>query len=145
MVRDRDQAFVAEQESRRKILRARLETEGSIALGSQHGSIIVNESKRDDQGFIYINDEIAQRIKEHQITGVRFMWDQLVVAKERQGCLLAHTMGLGKTMQVITLLVTISQAAASNDPTVSSQIPEEMRKSRTLILSPATLANNWLG
>ncbi|KAI0905039.1 hypothetical protein F4823DRAFT_567141 [Ustulina deusta] len=144
MVRDRDQAFVAEQESRRKILRARLETEGSIALGSQHGSIIVNESKRDDQGFIYINDEIAQRIKEHQITGVRFMWDQLVVAKERQGCLLAHTMGLGKTMQVITLLVTISQAAASNDPTVSSQIPEEMRKSRTLILSPATLANNWL-
>ncbi|KAI1426151.1 hypothetical protein F5Y12DRAFT_794615 [Xylaria sp. FL1777] len=143
MVRGRDHAFAAEQESRRKILRARLETEGSTALGSQHGSIIVNESKGDDQGFIYINNEIARQIKDHQITGVRFMWDQLVVAKERQGCLLAHTMGLGKTMQVITLLVTISQAAASNDPTVSSQIPEEMRESRTLILCPATLVNNW--
>ncbi|TGJ82914.1 hypothetical protein E0Z10_g5844 [Xylaria hypoxylon] len=144
MVRDLDQALTAEQENRRKLLRARLEQEGSTALGSQHGSIIVNESKGDDQGFIYINDEIAPRIKDHQTAGVRFMWDQLVVAKKRQGCLLAHTMGLGKTMQVITLLVTISQASASDDPTVSSQIPEELRESRTLILCPATLVNNWL-
>ncbi|KAI0535213.1 hypothetical protein GGR58DRAFT_21039 [Xylaria digitata] len=144
MVRDQDQAFRAEQESRRKLLRARLVTEGSTALGSQHGSIIVNESKGDDQGFIYIHDEIAPRIKDHQTTGVRFMWDQLVVAKKRQGCLLAHTMGLGKTMQVITLLLTIGQASASDDPTVSSQIPEELRESRTLILCPATLVNNWL-
>ncbi|KAI0425256.1 P-loop containing nucleoside triphosphate hydrolase protein [Xylaria sp. FL1042] len=144
MVRGRDQAFMAEQESRRKLLRARLETEGSAALGSQHGSIIVNEGKEKDQGFIYINDEIARRIKDHQITGVRFMWDQLVGAKERQGCLLAHTMGLGKTMQVITLLVTIGQASASDDPNVLSQIPEDMRESKTLILCPATLVNNWL-
>ncbi|GAP89363.1 putative snf2 family domain-containing protein [Rosellinia necatrix] len=143
MVRELDQAGRAERESRRKLLRERLVTEGSMALGSQHGSIIVNESKGDDQGFIYINDEIARRIKEHQVTGVRFMWDQVVVAKKRQGCLLAHTMGLGKTMQVITLLVAINQAALSSDPTVSSQIPEELRESRTLILCPATLVNNW--
>ncbi|KAI1757811.1 hypothetical protein F4782DRAFT_525626 [Xylaria castorea] len=144
IVREMDQAAAAERESRRKLLRERLVTEGSMALGSQHGSIIVNESKSDDQGFIYINNEIARRIKDHQVTGVRFMWDQLVVAKNKQGCLLAHTMGLGKTMQVITLLTTIGQASASNDPTISSQIPEEMRESRTLILCPATLVNNWL-
>ncbi|KAI0486862.1 hypothetical protein F4859DRAFT_316379 [Xylaria cf. heliscus] len=144
MAREMDQAATAEREGRRKLLRERLVTEGSMALGSQHGSIIVNESKGDDQGFIYINDEIARRIKEHQVAGVRFMWDQLVVAKNRQGCLLAHTMGLGKTMQVITLLATIGQASASNDPTISSQIPEEMREPRTLILCPATLVNNWL-
>ncbi|KAI0460393.1 hypothetical protein F5B21DRAFT_6066 [Xylaria acuta] len=144
IVRELDQAAAAERESRRKLLRERLVTEGSMALGSQHGSIIVNESKGDDQGFIYINDEIARRIKDHQIAGVRFMWDQLVVAKHRQGCLLAHTMGLGKTMQVITLLTTIGQASASDDPTIFSQIPEEMRESRTLILCPATLVNNWL-
>ncbi|KAJ8119850.1 hypothetical protein ONZ43_g3290 [Nemania bipapillata] len=84
------------------------------------------------------------RIKEHQVTGVRFMWDQLVAARKRQGCLLAHTMGLGKTMQVITLLATIGQASASSDPTVVSQIPEEMRESRTLIICPSTLVNNWM-
>ncbi|KAI0550222.1 hypothetical protein F4679DRAFT_213176 [Xylaria curta] len=144
IVREMDQAAAAERESRRKLLRERLVTEGSMALGSQHGSIIVNESKSDDQGFIYINDEIARQIKDHQVTGVRFMWDQLVAAKNRQGCLLAHTMGLGKTMQVITLLTTIGQASASDDPTISSQIPEEMRESRSLILCPATLVNNWL-
>ncbi|RYC58078.1 hypothetical protein CHU98_g8124 [Xylaria longipes] len=144
IVREMDQAAAAERESRRKLLRERLVAEGSMALGSQHGSIIVNESKGDDQGFIYINDEIARRIKDHQVTGVRFMWDQLVVAKNRQGCLLAHTMGLGKTMQVITLLTTIGQASASDDPTIFSQIPEGMRESRTLVLCPATLVNNWL-
>ncbi|KAJ2988046.1 hypothetical protein NUW58_g4182 [Xylaria curta] len=144
MAREMDQAAAAERENRRKLLRERLETEGSTALGSQHGSIIVNESKGDDQGFIYINDKIARRIKDHQVTGVRFMWDQLVATESRQGCLLAHTMGLGKTMQVITLLVTIGQASASDDPTIFSQIPDEMRESRTLILCPATLVNNWL-
>lgn len=144
ITRELDQAAEKERETRRKILRERLVTEGSMALGSQHGSLIVNESKRDDQGFIYIHEEIAGRIKEHQVTGVRFMWDQLVATKKRQGCLLAHTMGLGKTMQVITLLVTIGQASASDDPSVSSQIPEEMRDSKTLILCPATLVNNWL-
>ncbi|KAI0976012.1 hypothetical protein F4678DRAFT_210295 [Xylaria arbuscula] len=144
MVRVENKTFVAEQEARRKLLRARLETEGSTALGSQHGKIIVNEGKRDEHGFIYINDEIARRIMAHQTTGVRFMWDQLVVAKERQGCLLAHTMGLGKTMQVITLLVTIAQASASADPTVSCQIPEELRKPKSLVLCPATLVNNWM-
>lgn len=144
IVREMDQAAAAERESRRKLLRKRLVTEGSMALGSQHGSIIVNESKRDDQGFIYINEEIARRIKDHQVVGVRFMWDQLVAGKNRQGCLLAHTMGLGKTMQVITLLTTIGQASASDDPTISSQIPEEMREPRILILCPATLVNNWM-
>ncbi|KAI0526544.1 P-loop containing nucleoside triphosphate hydrolase protein [Xylaria bambusicola] len=144
MARGRDQAFAKEQESRRKNLRATLAAFGSSALGSQHGRLIVNESKGDDQGFIYIHDDIAPRIKQHQIEGVRFMWDQLVVAKERQGCLLAHTMGLGKTMQVITLLITINEASVSDDPTVVSQIPEEMHQSRTLILCPATLVNNWM-
>ncbi|KAI1431593.1 hypothetical protein GGR50DRAFT_56597 [Xylaria sp. CBS 124048] len=144
MVRKVDHAGVVEREHRRKLLRERLMAEGDMGVDSQQGRVIVNESKKDDQGFIYIHDEIAPRIKEHQVTGVRFMWDQLLVAEKRQGCLLAHTMGLGKTMQVITLLVAIHQAAVSDDPTISSQVPEEMRESKTLILCPATLVNNWL-
>ncbi|KAI8624384.1 hypothetical protein F5Y19DRAFT_317860 [Xylariaceae sp. FL1651] len=143
IVREIDQAGAVERNIRRTNLRNRLLTEGSMALGSQSGSIIINESKKDDQGFVYIHPEIAARIKDHQITGVRFMWDQIIDTKKRQGCLLAHTMGLGKTMQVITLLVAIGQASESTDPTISSQIPEELRESRTLILCPATLVNNW--
>jgi superfamily II DNA or RNA helicase len=56
---------------------------------------------------------------------------------------LAHTMGLGKTMQVITCLMAVVQAAQSDDETVSRQIPQHLRKSRSLILCPPTLMLNW--
>jgi len=52
-------------------------------------------------------------------------------------------MGLGKTMQVITLLVVIAESAASEDESVRSQIPENLRDSKTLILCPPSLVDNW--
>ncbi|KAI5924934.1 hypothetical protein F4810DRAFT_102974 [Camillea tinctor] len=145
-LRESDQARIAEQARRRQILRekiGRMQALGEIDPSSQT-TMIINESKADDQGFIYVHPEIAERIKEHQVSGVRFMWNQIVDAETKQGCLLAHTMGLGKTMQIITLLVTIAQASHSEDATIHSQIPEELRESKTLILCPSTLVNNWM-
>lgn len=46
-------------------------------------------------------------------------------------------------MQAITFLVTVAEAAASTDPTVVEQIPKALRKSRTLLLCPPTLVENW--
>ncbi|RYO99926.1 hypothetical protein DL764_006667 [Monosporascus ibericus] len=145
-LREIERVLAQEQEARKKQLRAnleRLEASG-VVMGSQR-AMIINESKEENQGFIYVHDEIAPRIKEHQVAGIRFMWDQ-VVSKSgtRQGCLLAHTMGLGKTMQIITLLVAISQASASEDESIRSQIPDELRESKTLIICPPGLVNNWL-
>ncbi len=141
-----DRARIAEQEARRSHLRRRfeqLEASGEV-MGSQR-AMIINESKEEGQGFIYVHREIASRIKDHQVSGVRFMWDQ-VVAKSgtRSGCLLAHTMGLGKTMQIITLLVAIAQAAASDDESIRSQIPDDLLESKTLIICPPSIVNNWL-
>ncbi|KAL1837033.1 hypothetical protein VTJ49DRAFT_4344 [Mycothermus thermophilus] len=135
--------FNKELERRRRQLQEKLASQGTVS--SKQARLIVNESKEsDEQAFIYINDHIGAKIKDHQIDGVRFMWNQVVVhSKVRQGCLLAHTMGLGKTMQVITLLVVIAESSDSSDESIRSQIPENLREGKTLILCPPSLIDNW--
>jgi SNF2 family DNA or RNA helicase len=49
---------------------------------------------------IYLHKDIGEHVKPHQLAGIQFMWRELIEAKKPQGCLLAHVMGLGKTMQV---------------------------------------------
>ncbi|PHH85296.1 hypothetical protein CDD83_627 [Cordyceps sp. RAO-2017] len=142
-IREREKRRVEEQEARRLKLRAALDTSGSMPRDKSR--LIINEAKQEDQPFIYVNEETGKRIKDHQIEGVRFIWNQVVLDEDaRQGCLLAHTMGLGKTMQVITFLVAIQESVASPDPAVRSQIPEDLRQSKTLILCPAGLVDNWM-
>lgn len=128
-------------ESRRLRLREGL----AEVLPKDMTRFIINETKEDDEELIYINPRTRGSIKDHQIEGVRFMWNQIVVkSKVRQGCLLAHTMGLGKTMQVVTLLVAIAEAALSKNKAVYKQVPKELRESRTLILCPSGLVDNWI-
>lgn len=144
-LREIDQRRVKEQEERRNAMRARLAMFGDNQVSPNKTRFIINESKEADEGYIYVPDHIAGMIKDHQISGIRFMWNQVVVNTQvRQGCLLAHTMGLGKTMQIITLLITIAQSAASGDSSISSQIPKDLKESRTLVLAPAGLVNNWM-
>ncbi|OQE24891.1 hypothetical protein PENFLA_c009G02158 [Penicillium flavigenum] len=92
---------------------------------------------------ICLDPHIAQYVKPHQLSGIRFMFREIVENKSEEGCLLAHTMGLGKTMQVISLLVTISSAGVSPNPAIRDQIPEALRQSKTLLLCPASLIQNW--
>lgn len=126
------------QQARRILLRQKLE---DSVISTEKRRLIVNESKMEGHGLVFIHEHIAPRIKDHQIDGVRFMWDQIT---RGTGCLLAHTMGLGKTMQVITLLTAIADAAKSKDETVSVQIPEHLRSLTTLVLCPPGILNNWI-
>ncbi|KGO78123.1 Helicase, C-terminal [Penicillium italicum] len=93
--------------------------------------------------MICLDPHIAQYVKSYQLSGIQFMFREIIENKREEGCLLAHTMGLGKTMQVISLLVTISNAGASEDPSIRDQIPEQLRQSKTLLLCPASLIQNW--
>ncbi|KAH0544392.1 hypothetical protein FGG08_001418 [Glutinoglossum americanum] len=159
--RENDRQRLREQEQRRAQLEKRLARMGTTSAGDP-SRIIVNTGKFENQEFIFLNEHIGKRIKPHQIQGVQFMWRELVMdEKSLQGCLLAHTMGLGKTMQVyvyfnsrfarivlltgisITLLVTIAEAARSANPGVYSQIPPSLRQSRSLVLCPPSLIDNW--
>eukprot|EP01063_Lacrimia_lanifica_P039981 TRINITY_DN8929_c0_g1_i3.p1 TRINITY_DN8929_c0_g1~~TRINITY_DN8929_c0_g1_i3.p1 ORF type:complete len:719 (+),score=291.62 TRINITY_DN8929_c0_g1_i3:81-2237(+) len=50
---------------------------------------------------VVLKDEAAAALKDHQIDGVRFMYRHIAV--NGQGCMLAHSMGLGKSAQVVVL------------------------------------------
>ncbi|PYH42025.1 putative SNF2 family helicase/ATPase [Aspergillus saccharolyticus JOP 1030-1] len=93
---------------------------------------------------IHLHEAIARRVKPHQLKGIQFMWRELIADETHQGCLLAHTMGLGKTMQVISLLVTISAASNSDNLQITEQVPERFRSAQTLVLCPSSLTENWL-
>ncbi|KAL1851141.1 hypothetical protein Plec18170_006465 [Paecilomyces lecythidis] len=131
------QLRVAIQEQQRKLLEQKME---SVGVSNDDPSLMAVTF---GAPIIYLDPHIGRRIKPHQLKGVQFMWRELIQDEKHQGCLLAHTMGLGKTMQVISLLVTISAAAASTDPSVREQVPDRFHRSQTLILCPSSLIDNW--
>ena len=113
---------------------------------SDTSKVVVNPGKLADQDFIYLNHEFGNgaHIKPHQVEGLQFLWREITSEHEDlQGCLLAQIMGLGKTMQVLALLVTLSEAARSSNKNVRDQVPPDLRDSRTLILCPPALVENW--
>jgi len=64
--------------------------------------------------LVEVDKKIVSKLKPHQARGVKFMWDacfesiaQIEEDKVPGGAILAHCMGLGKTLQTITLTHTI--------------------------------------
>ncbi|RAL05549.1 putative SNF2 family helicase/ATPase [Aspergillus ibericus CBS 121593] len=131
------QLRVAVQESLRQKLERKLESMGVSNTDATRQAVSFGNP------VIYLDPHIGQRVKPHQLHGVQFMWRELIEDETHQGCLLAHTMGLGKTMQVISLIVTIANAAASEDPEIRQKVPKELLRSQTLILCPSSLIENW--
>lgn len=132
-----DRYRVQEQERRRQMMLARLQSQEAVG---EARNVIVNSV---EEVPILLDQHIARRIKPHQESGVQFIWRELIEDKKHQGCLLAHTMGLGKTMQVISFLVTLAQCNASERSEVRNLVPKKLRSGRVLILCPASLVDNW--
>lgn len=108
--------------------------------------VVVNPGKLEDHDFVYLNPRFGNGacLRPHQREGLQFLWREITADNEDlQGCLLAQTMGLGKTMQIIALMVALSEASRSPNPNIYRQVPHTLRESRTLVLCPPALVENW--
>ncbi|KAF2218411.1 hypothetical protein BDZ85DRAFT_94018 [Elsinoe ampelina] len=152
-VRSRPKDIVAENNRSQAIMRMKKaeesqQTSDQMALSQMlPGSddtpdeVTINTLREDDEVPINLNPTIAKKVKPHQIDGIRFIWRE-VMAEGNEGCILAHTMGLGKTCQAISFLVTLQEAG--EDERTKRQIPKPLRKLRALILCPPAVLPNWL-
>ncbi|KAL9102235.1 MAG: hypothetical protein Q9163_002595 [Psora crenata] len=124
-----------------KLRRAKMQAGSADAT-----EVIVNPGKLIHQEYIRLDHKLTDvaPLKPHQEEGLQFLWREITADPEDlQGCLLAQTMGLGKTVQVIALLVALSQAGQSPEQGVQEQVPPSLRGSHTLILCPPALVENW--
>ena len=70
------------------------------------GKILINVARMKKDAQIFVADHLVPHLKKHQIGGVRFMYATLIESSTKfantpgHGSVLAHSMGLGKTLQV---------------------------------------------
>ncbi|KAG6456211.1 hypothetical protein O3G_MSEX009605 [Manduca sexta] len=92
----------------------------------------------EDQPVVTVHAFFTKVMKAHQYEGVKFMWDACFESLSKigsghpgGGCILAHCMGLGKTLQVLALLHTVL-----THPQVGMK--------RVLVCCPLSTVLNWV-
>ncbi|KAM7351107.1 uncharacterized protein ACRADG_004087 isoform 2-T2 [Cochliomyia hominivorax] len=91
---------------------------------------------KETETFIKVHPGIVKYLKPHQFDGVRFMYDSCYGGVDTlkkspgSGCILAHCMGLGKTLQLIALLHTVISY-------------KELKTTKILVLCPKSTVMNW--
>ncbi|KAK6639775.1 hypothetical protein RUM43_008050 [Polyplax serrata] len=85
-----------------------MHTNDKYNLPDEKGRIIVNVGHPEAEMDLFLAPQIAKIIKPHQIGGIRFLYDNVIESIDRFstsagfGCILAHSMGLGKTLQIVS-------------------------------------------
>mmetsp|Transcript_6394 Transcript_6394/g.12014 ORF Transcript_6394/g.12014 Transcript_6394/m.12014 type:complete len:1332 (-) Transcript_6394:571-4566(-) len=108
---------------------------------------VINPRRPMHEPPVLISPILAYHLQPHQLGGVRFMWENLIgdsvmeSGNKGTGCILAHSMGLGKTLQVITLLHTmLTRFSPKNKDKYGAGAPS-LRTA--LILTPVNIIYNW--
>lgn len=85
---------------------------------------------------VVVDPRLSRVLRPHQREGVQFMYDCVMGLKggfKGNGCILADGMGMGKTIQAITLLWTLLRQGPDGVPAAR----------KALIVAPSSLVANW--
>lgn len=100
--------------------------------------LVLDFDEKTKKSLLEVDKNLARKLKPHQANGVKFMWNACFETIKRcrkesgSGCILAHCMGLGKTLQVITLVHTLLTNSESTGV------------SRVLVVCPLSTVLNWV-
>lgn len=97
---------------------------------NEESTYIVNISRKKGIEPVYINEDIGELLKPHQIDGIRFLWKVLIeMEKDKmKGGILAHSMGLGKTFQIVVFSLLLFENSIINN---------------MIIICPNSVLKNW--
>lgn len=99
---------------------------------------VEEDEKGEKKELLWVDKKLVRKLKPHQGAGIRFMFDACFESIKRaetekgSGCILAHCMGLGKTLQVVTLVHTLLTAS------------ERTGVHRVLVICPLSTVLNWV-
>ncbi|KAI0081996.1 hypothetical protein K474DRAFT_1612582 [Panus rudis PR-1116 ss-1] len=85
---------------------------------------------------VVLDPILARKLRPHQVEGVKFMYECVMgMAHSGKGCILADEMGMGKTLQTITLIWTLlkQNPYGGIGPVIG----------KAMIVCPVSLVNNW--
>ncbi|XP_016116138.1 transcriptional regulator ATRX-like, partial [Sinocyclocheilus grahami] len=129
---------IAERERLREKLRETIVVEESSQVTCPITTkLVLDEDEETKEPLVQVHRNLVTKLKPHQVDGVQFMWDcccesmKKVEKSSGSGCILAHCMGLGKTLQVVTFLHTLL-------------LCEKMNFSTALVVCPLNTVLNWL-
>ncbi|XP_050344048.1 transcriptional regulator ATRX homolog isoform X2 [Nymphalis io] len=100
--------------------------------------VVLDFDPETKEPLIEVDKGLVKKLKPHQANGIKFMWNACFESVKRikkdkgSGCILAHCMGLGKTLQVVSLthtLLTHNSLTGVN---------------RVLVVCPLSTVLNWV-
>uniref|UniRef100_A0A8C5HMB0 DNA helicase n=1 Tax=Gouania willdenowi TaxID=441366 RepID=A0A8C5HMB0_GOUWI len=129
---------IAEREALKTKLREVIEVGESSQIACPITTkLVLDEDEETKEPLVQVHRNLVTKLKPHQVDGVQFMWDcccesvKKVQKSSGSGCILAHCMGLGKTLQVVAFLHTLL-------------LCEKLDFSTALVVCPLNTVLNWV-